>query len=147
MKTTQRPKLITIVRAIVHTTGLYSKGVDYVVESRDPNKIKLEDLQDGTFAIQFYSYIYSEVTRDGVVHPMKSEEFDPSPIIYIAGKMLDRTQLAEDYPDIAANVIKQMNEYNLNNVVMYGGKFKFMSNDSLFWDREDHRKYYYDRYK
>lgn len=94
--------------------------------------------------------IYAEVdlTDDGVneIHPLKSGEYNPSPVIYLKGKLLDRQQLAEDYPEIAANIIRQMNDDDLNYVVSVFGKFKPFSKGDLFWPRIDHQNIYYERY-
>lgn len=135
-----------VVRAMVHTTGVYSRAIDYVVDHVDPAKLSIDDLPDGTFAIQFFEYIYATVEMDGEVHPLKSGDLNPSPLIFIAGKLLDRQQLAEDYPDMAANIIRQMNEFDHTYTVLFGGKFKSFNRGDLFWPRQDHQLTYYDNY-
>jgi hypothetical protein len=132
----------TAVRAILPTTGIYSRGIDYQVSSRNPNEIDLNEIPPETFAITFYDFFYTEVEEDGIVYPLKSEEFNPSPVIFLKGRLMDREQIASDYPDMATNIVRQMNEFNLNYSVLVDGKFKVFNNTDIFWPREDHKQKY-----
>lgn len=133
-------------RAILHTTGLYSRGIDYTVEVADPAQIDMTRFPDETFAITFYNFFYTEIEEGGVIYPLKSDEFNPSPVIFLKGRLMDRQAIAEDYPDMAANIIKHMNDGDLNYTVLFAGKFKPFGKSDIFWSRTDHQLNYYNNY-
>lgn len=129
-------------RAIVQTNKTWSQGVDFVSETRDPNKIDRTNLPDGTFAIQFFDKIYQECEIDGEIYPMMSGQINVSPVVFIVGKLLSKEEILKEYPDVAVNIVPQMEHIGVTHAVYSYHKFKpFNPATDIFWSKKGEKLY------
>ena len=127
---------------------MYSKAVDYVRHTRNPDEINLDELDSATFAIQFFDRLYSEVDVDGEITPMQSNPIEGtvSPLIFVRGKLLSPNDLAEEYPEKAVKIIPQLEQFNCSHVVKVFGVFKpFNAENDIFW-KPKYKELYYERF-
>ena len=113
------------------------KALDWISKdgNRDPDKVNFSDLPEETFAIQFFDRLYAEYTIGDVVHPVQSGQFNVSPVIWMKGKLLTPAKLKSEYPDVADNIIMQMDNANVGHVVYVMGTFKpFVKDTDIFWN-------------
>lgn len=133
---------------MLNTTGLYSKAADYVRNTRNPNEINLDELDDATFAIQFYDRLYSEIEHNDTIIPMQSDPIEGtvSPLVFVRGKLLSPNELAEEYPEKAIKIIPQLEQFNCSHVVKVFGVFKpFSAERDIFW-KPKYEELYYERF-
>lgn len=112
------PKRKTYV-ALYAPNGQFSQSKHFEVDHRDPYKVPTTP---EIFAVQFYDIIEVELEDNGKFYTLQTKEVDPSPLTFIRGKVMHRTEIEEQYPD-SVNTIQNMERFNTTRAVKFGSIF------------------------